>query len=159
MKYLTILLLLAGFTASAQVSTDSELFITLKQKDSLIFERGFNQCELEAFVHLIAEDLEFYHDKAGITYNKEAFIKQFKKGICGNPDYSARRELIPGSLEVFSLYDNGKLYGALQKGAHKFYEKPKDKPEIEGNTARFTHLWLLIDDKWILKRVLSYDHL
>ncbi|MBT8261231.1 MAG: nuclear transport factor 2 family protein [Bacteroidia bacterium] len=159
MKVLIFFLLTLSFGIHAQVDRDSELFKTLQQKDSLIFKRGFNHCELEVFIDFIAEDLEFYHDKAGITNNKAAFVKQFKNGICGNPDFSARRELIQGSLEVYPLYDNGNLYGALQKGIHKFYAKPKDKPEITGSTARFTHLWLLLEGEWILKRVLSYNHL
>jgi len=142
----------------AQVSTDSELYLNLKKNDSLIFDRGFNNCELNAFAHLLSEDLEFYHDKGGITNSKEEFIQQYKNGICGNPNYSSRRELIEGSLEVFALYNGSELYGALQKGVHRFFEKPKGKPEIPGSTARFTHLWLLEDGQWRLKRVLSYDH-
>ena len=159
MKAIILFFFTISSALNAQVSANSELFIALKKNDSLLFERGFNECELGAFIDLIAEDLEFYHDKGGVTTNKEAFIKQYKKGICGNPDYRSRRVLIPGSLEVFPLFDNGKLYGALQKGIHKFYEKPKDKPEVAGSTARFTHLWLLRDGKWLLARVLSYDHL
>jgi hypothetical protein len=158
MKHLIIFLFVVSHTSTAQVSTDSELFIALKKKDSLLFDGGFNNCDLEAFVDLIAEDLEFYHDKGGVTNSKEEFIQQFKSGICGNPAYRSRRELIPGSLEVFPLYDGGKLYGALQKGIHNFYEIPEGEPEVAGSTAKFTHVWLLEEDKWILKRVLSYDH-
>ncbi len=158
MKAVLFLLMFQSVSIVAQVAPNSELFLNLKQKDSLIFERGFNNCELEAFVDLIAEDLEFYHDKAGLSVGKEVFIRQYKDGICGNPNFSARRELIDGSLEVFPLYKNGELYGALQKGIHRFFEKPKGKPEVPGSTARFTHLWLLEDGNWQLKRVLSYDH-
>ncbi|MCW5519806.1 nuclear transport factor 2 family protein [Aureitalea sp. L0-47] len=158
MKAILIFACFISFGMMAQVSTDSELFLTLKQNDSLIFERGFNNCELNAFEDLLSEDLEFYHDKGGITKSKEEFVQQYKNGICGNPNFSSRRELIEGSLEVFPLYDGGKLYGALQKGIHRFFEKPKEKQEIPGSTARFTHLWLIEDDQWRLKRVLSYDH-
>lgn len=158
MKLLQLILVFIAFGAQAQLPPDSEVYKTLKQNDSLVFDRGFNNCELEAFFHLIAEDLEFYHDIGGVTRSRDQFVQQYKNGICGNPDYRSRRELQPGSLEVFPLYDNGKLYGALQKGVHRFFEKPKDKPEIPGSTARFTHLWILEDDRWLLTRVLSYDH-
>jgi hypothetical protein len=158
MKILQLILVFIAFGVQAQLPPDSEVYKTLKQNDSLVFDRGFNNCELEAFVHLIAEDLEFYHDIGGVTRSRDQFVQQYKNGICGNPDYRSRRELLPGSLEVFPLYDNGKLYGALQKGVHRFFEKPKDKPEIPGSTARFTHLWILEGDQWLLTRVLSYDH-
>ena len=158
MKLITFLLCTATLVVNGQVADDSELFEALKTNDSLLFEQGFNNCNLAAFEFLLADDLEFYHDQGGITNSKAEFIVTYKKNICGNPDYRSRRELLTASLEVFPLYDNGKLYGAIQKGVHKFYEKPKNKPEIEGSTARFTHLWLLDQGQWILKRVLSYDH-
>ena len=158
MKALVYITLFVSFGMMGQVPSNSELFITLKKNDSLIFERGFNNCELNAFVDLLSEDLEFYHDKGGITNSKAAFVAQYKRGVCGNPNYTARRELLEGSLEVFPLYDGDKLYGALQKGIHRFFEGPAGKPEVPGSTARFTHLWLMEDGKWRLKRVLSYDH-
>lgn len=158
MRKVIFCIVLISFGINAQVSRDSELFKILKHNDSLLFDRGFNNCELEAFIHLLSEDLEFYHDQGGVTTTKDQFVEQYKKGICGNPNYRSRRELIPGSLEVFPMYNNGKLYGALQKGIHRFFEKPKDKPEIPGSTARFTHLWILDGEQWMLTRVLSYDH-
>lgn len=142
----------------AQIATNSELFLTLKTNDSLLFDAGFNRCDIAAFEFLISDDLEFYHDQGGITNSKAEFIATVRKNICGNPNYRSRRELLKGSLEVFPLFNNGKLYGAIQKGIHKFYEKPAGKPEIDGSIARFTHLWLLVDNQWTLKRVLSYDH-
>ena len=36
----------------AQVSEDSELFITLKTNDSLLFNIGFNKCVLNEFKNL-----------------------------------------------------------------------------------------------------------
>ena len=63
------------------------------------------------------------------------------------------------SLEVFPMYSNGNLYGALQTGVHKFYESFNGKPEVAGSTARFAHLWLLENGAWTLKRVISYDHI
>ena len=145
-------------TITAQVEVNSELYKTLKTNDSLLFDVGFNTCELSAFENLLAEDLEFYHDKGGLIPSKQVFIEGFKNGICKSPDFKSRRELVTGSLEVYPLYDNGILYGALQKGVHRFFESVKGQPESQGSTAKFTHLWLKEESKWILKRVLSYDH-
>jgi len=145
-------------TISAQVEVQSELYKTLKTNDSLIFDVGFNTCNLSAFENLLTEDFEFYHDKGGITDSKNAFIQTFKNGICKSPKFKSRRELVDGSLEVYPLFNNGVLYGALQKGVHRFFESANGQPETAGSTAKFTHLWLKEGSQWILKRVLSYDH-
>lgn len=159
MKHLTLVLLFICFNLSAQENPQSELFKTLKQKDSLIFEVGFNNCDASVYPTLVADDLEFYHDQGGITNSREAFVQTFKKNICGNPNFKSRRELVENSLEVFPMYSNGNLYGALQTGVHKFYESFNGKPEVAGSTARFAHLWLLENGAWTLKRVISYDHI
>ncbi len=142
----------------SQSAKDSELFRTLKANDSILFEISFNTCDLSVLDNLLAKDLEFYHDQGGITNSKEAFITVMKNGICKetNP-YKSRRELIQNSLEVFPLFTNGELYGALQKGVHRFFETHKGK-EKPGSIAKFSHLWLKENDQWILKRVISYDH-
>lgn len=158
MKAITLLLFLSHCIAWAQVAEDSQLYLTLKKNDSLLFDVGFNTCNLEAFQHLLAEDLEFYHDISGLGLGKKHFVETFKKGLCGNPDYRSRRELLPGTLKVYPLKNNGELYGALQMGEHRFFEKPKGKPEIKGSTALFTHVWVLKEDGWQIVRVLSYDH-
>lgn len=155
---LVIAILFSGLL-SAQINPDSDLFKTLKKNDSLLFDIGFNTCNLKAFEGLLSDDLEFYHDKGGITHSKAAFIANFTNGLCKSPEtYQSRRELHPNSLNVFPLYDNGKLYGAIQQGVHSFYEHISGKEETYGSTAKFTHLWILKDTEWQLARVLSYDH-
>ena len=51
-------LLLFG-TAEAQVDKSSELFKTLKAKDSILFKIGFNKCEVDRSAELMFDDLEF----------------------------------------------------------------------------------------------------
>ena len=161
LKFLIIVfILITGFNAFAQNNDDSELFETLKANDSLLFNVGFNTCDLSQFENLMADDLEFYHDKSGVTNSLSEFMNVMKTGIC-NPSntFKARRELIKGSLEVFPLYNNGVLYGAIQTGEHRFFEKNSDQPEKAGSIAKFTHLWILENNQWKLKRVLSYNHI
>jgi hypothetical protein len=142
----------------AQVSQDSEVFKQLKARDSLLFERGFNKCEIADFEFFISKDLEFYHDQGGVTTNKADFLKAVRNNICSNPKMKPIRKLQKESLEVFPLFENGKLYGAIQKGIHDFYIREPEKDLYKTSSAKFTHLWLLEKDIWILKRVLSYDH-
>ena len=143
-----IICFLATNLSTAQLATTSELHQTLKANDSLLFEVGFNQCDLSQFENLFSEDFEFYHDQGGIDASKEAFMASMKNGLCSSGSNSTRRELVAGSLEVYPLYNDRVLYGAIQKGIHRFCE----------TTAKFMHLWLLENGEWKVSRVLSYDH-
>ncbi|MCP9201009.1 nuclear transport factor 2 family protein [Gramella sp. GC03-9] len=149
---------LISFMSMAQVNSDSEIFKQLKSRDSLLFDRGFNLCKINEFEDIISEDLEFFHDQGGLTTNKIDFLKNVRNNICSNPDMKPIRKLVPGSLEVFPLYDNGELYGAIQKGIHDFYIQEPEKELYKTSSAKFTHVWVRDNDKWMLKRVLSYDH-
>lgn len=151
-------LLMSGI-ALAQVDSNSELFKTLKAKDSVLFKIGFNKCEVEKSAELMYDDLEFYHDKGGITHSKEEFISTMKNGICrdNNPE-KVYRFLVEESLEVFPMYNNGKLYGALQNGKHFFSTDENMSFENTDNYALFSHLWILENEEWKLKRVISYNH-
>ncbi|MCH5716728.1 nuclear transport factor 2 family protein [Niabella hibiscisoli] len=83
-KLVQSLLLLGMFlgvvsVAHGQESRSSDLYKALKHRDSLIFEIGFNQCNLAPYDTLISDDLEFYHDKGGPSYGKAAFIATVQK--------------------------------------------------------------------------------
>jgi hypothetical protein len=144
--------------SSAQVEQNSPLYKTILSKDSLLFNIGFNTCDISQFEKLLSTNFEFFHDKSGISDRKQ-FLLDLKNGLCKSPEtYQSRRELIPESVKVFPLYDNGELYGAIQYGEHRFYEKMDGKPEQFGSTAKFTHVWIIEDGKWKLKSGLSYDH-
>lgn len=134
-----------------------EVFNQLQIRDSLLFEWGFNQCDTARAGQLISEDLEFYHDQGGITPSKEAFLRSVT-GLC-KLDYKPSRELDANSLEVHLLKNNGKLYGAIQSGTHRFFGQKGNEPKYLTSTAKFIHLWILEEGDWKLKRVLSYDHI
>lgn len=155
--WIVLTAMIASLICSSQESTNSDLFKTLKKNDSLIFDSAFNECKSSDLTSIIAEDLEFYHDTGGITNGKETFLKTVKQNICGNPKVKPLRKLVDNSLQVYPLYENGNLYGAIQKGDHNFYlrENGKTRPTVK---SKFTHLWILENKNWMLKRVLSYDH-
>jgi hypothetical protein len=152
---IAVIMFLYVFSTQAQVAKSSVLYKTLKLKDSIIFERTFNLCETEKLEPIIATNFEFYHDVGGIQ-NREEFIKAVKNNICINPG-NFTRQLVANSLEVFPLKKNGILYGAIQRGKHTFQEKNNGEMKTVG-IARFTHVWILENKKWKLKRVLSFDH-
>ena len=157
----TLLLLIAIFSfksGNSQVEPSSELYQNIKKIDSILFENGFNKCVLSDMEAYISEDLEFYHDQSGPSTTKKDFFKALEQNICSNPDMKPIRKLIESSVEVFPLYNNGVLYGAIQNGLHEFYMKEINKEVYLTSTATFTHLYILKNETWQLKRVLSYNH-
>jgi len=143
--------------ANGQVTKESELFLELKEQDSTLFERGFNRCDLEYLAQKIHKDLIFFHDQSGIQ-DREEFLENTEKNICSSSNQKPIRKVNENSLEVFPLYGNGKLYGAIQKGVHDFYIREAGKENIHTSRAKFTHVWLLENGDWLVKEVLSFDH-
>ncbi|MEZ4942234.1 MAG: DUF4440 domain-containing protein [Saprospiraceae bacterium] len=150
-------MLLSIACLQAQMAQTDPLFISLKQQDSIFFERGFNQCDLEYLEQAVHPDLVFFHDQGGFQ-NRTVFFENVRQNLCADPNQKPIRKLEEGSLEVYPLYNNGQLYGAIQNGVHKFYIREPGKADVPTSTAKFTHLYLLEDDKWMLREVLSFDH-
>lgn len=142
---------------SSYDAKQSDLYYTLKTKDSIMFELSYNQLDTSILKDITTKDVEFYHDQGGATYTQEDFINGMK-GLA-NLSYKARRELKKGSTEVFPMYKNGELYAAILRAEHSFYAKePNDKPEYLTSTAKYTTMWILQDNQWKISRIYSFDH-
>jgi hypothetical protein len=148
-----LLLLLAaeaGRTQTRQSAANEALFRTMASLDIELFD-AYNTCNLEKFASFFVEDVEFYHDKGGVTRGRPALVESIKNNICGK----TRRDLVPGTLEVHPM-DN---YGALQIGAHRFCDTNVKRCDGKtGGVAKFIHLWQNQDGAWKITRVISYDH-
>lgn len=152
-----LVLLFASLLTQAQVDPSSRLSQTLKTNDSLLFNVGFNNCDIHQFDSLISNNFEFYHDEAGISSSKAMFIESIRNGMC-KLAYKPKRKLFPNSLKVYPLEKGGVVYGAIQTGEHEFYAIEPGKPEYLTSTALFTHIWLLENGIWKLSRGFSYNH-
>jgi hypothetical protein len=158
----TALLLGAGLSsASAQDHTTSDsLTQRVQALDHVLFELGFNACELEPVREIIAEDLEFFHDLGGYNTGRESFMDALRDNICAAAgELKPTRRLVEGSQSVYPLHSGGELYGAIQEGVHTFHLGfGPDAPLT--STARFVHVWLAGPggDDWRLSKVLSFDH-
>lgn len=130
---------------------------TILQKDSL-FWTAYNTCDIEKFKEFLTDDLEFYHDKGGLTLGQENLVAVFKNNLCAGNGFRLRREAVPGTVKVFPLSKSDTIYGAIISGEHVFYILEKDKPARLDGLAKFTHVWLLKNGTWKTSRVLSYDH-
>lgn len=144
-------------TAQAQVDEGWRLYRELTVMDSLVFSEGFNRCNLEALTDVVSPDLEFYHDQAGYQ-DKRAFMQAMRENICSSPERKPVRKAVEGSIDVFPLYDDGELYGAIQTGDHEFYIDEPGKELYITSIARFTSLWMLQDSSWQLVHAYSFDH-
>lgn len=155
---LIAILYVSSISLFAQVDKNSELYHTILAKDSLLFEVGFNTCDISQFESLLSENLVFIHDKDGVSSKKE-FLYNLRNGLCDSPEtYQSRRELLKGSTEIYPLYNKDTLYGAIQEGVHRFYEKTAGKEERFASSAKFTNVWFLENGEWKLAKSLSYAH-
>ncbi|TRX01740.1 serine hydrolase [Flavobacterium gawalongense] len=149
-----IIAVIFSANSKAQVDKNSDLYKAIISKDSLLFNVGFNTCDISQFENLLSNNLKFYHDKDGIS-DKTKFLYDLKNGLCKNPETrQVKRILVKESTKIFPLYKNGMLYGAVQQGEHLFYEKQENQPGI----AKFTNVWQLENGDWKLATSLSFDH-
>jgi CubicO group peptidase (beta-lactamase class C family) len=153
-QLLFFFLFLSTKVCYAQLKCSDALYRTIIEKDSLIFSLGFNNCDITQFENLMSDNLIFLHDKNGIS-NKQKFLSDLKNGICKGPSVrQVKRILQKESTEIYPLYKDGIIYGAVQNGIHLFY----DNTEITPGVARFSHVWQLEDGTWKLTTSLSYHH-
>lgn len=143
-----VLLLIVAATSSADENADGQI----RAADTR-FWQAYNTCDMKAMGDLLTADVEFYHDKTGLTVSREAVVESLRKGPCGDPGMRLRREAVDG-LEFHPL----KGGYAILSGRHRFYVQETGKPEHLDGQAEFTSVWKLDDGQWRMHRVLSYDH-
>lgn len=167
-----ILVLLAGLSVLASCSStknpqvnltpgpkpSQELFDEIAASDSALFAAVFDSCDPGKVAELVTEDLEFYHDKWGLTATSGAQFVESIRNLCERQrqgvDFDSRRELVEGSMQVYPLNN----YGAIQVGVHRFYAVEKGKPDRLTETGKFTQVWKKEEGRWRVARILSYDH-
>ena len=145
---LLLLTAMAGKSQGSQPKPTDSLYQEIARLDSYLFD-AFNRRDIQTFKTLFAEDLEFYHDKGGLT-NYEYTIKSLQNVASRND--GLRRDLVKGSLEVYPVPG----YGAMQIGAHKFCHTEGGK--LDCGTFKFAHVWKKTGNDWKITRVISYGH-
>ena len=150
------IVLLAACSAQSFAQTE-KLTATILHLDSA-FWNAYNNCDTAHFKDFFTDDVEFYHDKGGVTLDAKSLIESLTKNICGNANSRLRREAIAGTVKVYPMQNGNEIYGAIISGEHDFYITEKGKSEYHSGTANFAQLWLLKDGGWKMARVLSYNH-
>jgi ketosteroid isomerase-like protein len=138
-------LVLSGARAQSNVAPN-DLFKTIEALDTRLFD-AYNHCDLTTISSLVAEDLEFYHDKTGLARGRQALVDGIRNNICGK----VTRELVPGTLQVDAIAG----YGAVEIGVHRFHH-PGNADDV--GEAQFVTLWQNKNGAWQITRVISFDH-
>ena len=161
MRSVPLLLVLAAapaFADDAVVLPDATAMREqIAARDLELFDVLFEQCAPEKMRALLAEDLEFYHDKGGVALGADKFVADYVRNCeeRKKPDaWRSRRKPVEGTLAV----DPVPGYGALHTGEHLFYERQGEGPQKLAGRAKFANLWKFTPDGWRLARVFSYAH-
>lgn len=148
--FFLFLLLISGCSQvnAQEKNTGDSLYSQIAHMDSVLFN-AFNNRDTAAFKNLFTKDLEFYHDKGGLTDYQYtvAFMRSTVKNNNG-----LRRDLVPGSLEIYPIKD----YGAIEIGSHSFCHQENGKQDC--GTFKFVHIWKKTGEGWKIARVVSYGH-
>jgi len=152
----TLFILISPFQIlSAQ---NNEALIKEAIKSDSLFWTAYNKCNVSEMMRFIPNDVEFYHDKGGITKGASNLEITFQRNLCGNKDFRLRREAIDKTVQNFPMKKDDKLYGLIISGDHYFYINETGKKEFRDGLAKFTDLWILENGAWKMSRVLSYNH-
>ena len=135
--------------AKKKKATSGELFETIARADAAVFDT-FNAHDVTRLMAMFTDDLEFYDDGDGAPKGAGQVKEDFGKLFASVPDL--RRELVPGTMEVYPLAG----YGAIEVGEHRFCHEENGKADC--GTTKFSMVWRHVGDKWKLSRVLSYAH-
>lgn len=140
-----VAILLTVFSSTSVAQSKNDLEAEVLAQDRQLFEIGFNQCDFDVWNRIFGKEFEFYDDRSGLNKKREREVRSFRER-CKNA-VDLKRRLIKS--RVSPLGDDF----ALELGEHEFVIN-----EEVVERAKFIHIWQLLDDEWIISRVVSYDH-
>ncbi|RIV75832.1 nuclear transport factor 2 family protein [Pelagerythrobacter aerophilus] len=135
----------------------------IEAADGALFWAAFEACDPPAVERVLGEDFRMLHDKGGLVASSRAeFIAQMERECAArapggaHAGYANRRLAVPGSRTIRPLGQ----WGALEEGAHVFFERRADGEWEMVGGARYQHVWRWMPGEGRLRLVesLSYDH-
>jgi hypothetical protein len=139
------------------IPSEPALTEAIAARDAELFSVMFDQCDPSALADLVTEDVEFYHDRGGLTATRQSFVDDYRRNCSGRgatDSWRSRRVLTPGTMKVYAIPG----VGAVEEASHRFYERQGDGPESLAGSARFSVLWRLEGGQWRMARAFSIDH-
>lgn len=125
-----------------------KLYAEVLAADSVLFT-GYNTHNIELIKKGFSKDLEFYHDKGGLSnyeFNIQALAGVFKQSS------DIYRQLLRETVEIFPIAN----YGAVQTGLHRFCHVENGKDDC--GTFKFVTVWKRTENGMEATRIISYDH-
>ena len=148
---IAILSFLYSLTSFAQIEkiqkykpVDINIHNQIVKMDSIYFN-AYNTYDMETQTAIYDENLEFFHDKGGLSNSKADVLTAIENNICGK----VTRTLIKGSVEVYPIHD----YGAVQIGYHKFFNNKE--PNAKSIPSKFIIIWKNNENTWKITKVIS----
>lgn len=135
---------------TAYIPVSQHLYDEIRYMDSLMFT-AFNAHDTKQLMSCFSEDLEFYHDTGGLS-DYAGTTRGFERLFAANRTTGLRRDIVPGSLEVYPISQ----YGAVETCLHRFCHQENGKDDC--GTFKNTMIWKKTDTGWKVTRVISYDH-
>lgn len=135
---------------SANVAALEPLVATIAALDSAMFA-AFNAHDAAALGTFFTSDLEFYHDKTGLA-GYDSTMANFRGLFARNAQTGLRREMVPGTLEVYPLGE----FGLLEVCQHRFCHT--ENGEEDCGTFKNIMVWRKEGNGYKVSRVISYDH-
>ena len=143
------LIILSPLSATAQDSLYHEIF----KADQAAFS-AYNDRDIDAFAKYLSKDVEFYHDQDGLIFPYDTLIKAFSHLFRPDRPTQALRVLDSSSFQVYPIQG----YGAVETATHKFYAVSPEKGSQFETIAKTFILWKKENDKWLMSKVVSYNH-
>ena len=136
----------------------------IAERDAELFWAAFEGCKPAALRDILLPDFRMLHDQVGLAVaDRASFIASLDEQCAArapggkNAGYRNRRLAVPGTRTVRRMGD----WGALEEGAHAFYEWRGDRAgwEMVGG-ARYMHAWQWMGEegRFRLSQSYSYDH-
>ena len=119
------------------------------------FWTAFNRCDGAAMAAEFTADVEFYHDKTGLTVGRAAVVKSMIDGPCGDPAHIRMRREAVADSERFTPLAGG---FAMLSGRHRFLASRNGGDFGHETIADYVELWQKTASGWQMRRVISYAH-
>lgn len=122
---------------------NADLHAQIVKMDSTFFN-AYNKCDMKTQTKIYNDNIEFFHDKNGLSTSKKDLLIATEKYICNK----VNRILVKGSIEVYPINN----YGAVQIGYHKFHNKVEN---VISAPSKFVIIWKKTQQDWTITKVIS----
>ena len=67
----TLIVSQVSIADEARSTQETELYKALERKDQIMFNEGFNNCDIEKLKTVLPKKFEFYHDRDGVVTSRK----------------------------------------------------------------------------------------